>query len=45
MTNAEYEKVIKAAREHVKRTTFPPSQDEKQYEAAAGHAEYGASRH
>lgn len=45
MTNAEFEKVRREAQEHIRRTTFPPSLDEKQYEVKAAHAEHGASRH
>lgn len=46
MTDAEYDEVMSAAVERVKRTTFAaPIESDDEYTAHATHAEYGASRH
>lgn len=46
MTDAEFEKVVQAAREHRERTSFPaPSSWDDEYKCRGHHAEFEAARH
>ena len=45
MTDAEFQKVMQEAAEHVRRTSFPPADPRDEYEAHGHHAESQAYRH